>query len=122
MGEGAIKITKWCDYKDQAFGDGKKRWRICGLIERSATLEVFEIPLKHLNIANLYPRLDSMREYISHIKQVLDADLDKPIILDDEGYVMDGRHRIAKALIEERETIKAVRFEKTPDADYTEGD
>ncbi|GAG07020.1 unnamed protein product, partial [marine sediment metagenome] len=50
--------------------------------------------------------------------QVNDADLSCPIILDDEGYVMDGRHRVMKALLLKKETIKAVRFEKNPVHDY----
>ncbi len=58
-----------------------------------------------------------MREFVGHIQKVLDADLTYPIILDDEGYVMDGRHRIAKALLEGHESIKFVRFEKTPGPD-----
>jgi len=49
------------------------------------------------------------------MKQVRDCDLNFPIILDDEGYVLDGRHRIIKALYEEQETIKAVRFEIMPE-------
>ena len=31
---------------------------------------------------------------------------------------MDGMHRLVKALLEERETVLAVKFEKTPEPDY----
>ena len=48
----------------------------------------------------------------------MDADMSYPIIMDDEGFIMDGWHRVAKALLEGRETIKAVRFENTPAPDY----
>lgn len=31
---------------------------------------------------------------------------------------MDGMHRVGKALLEGNKTIKAVRFEETPEPDY----
>lgn len=46
------------------------------------------------------------------------ADLNHPIILCGEGRVMDGMHRLVKALLEEREAILAVKFENTPEPDY----
>ena len=58
-------------------------------------------------------------DFVQHIEKVNSADLECPIILDEEGYVMDGRHRIAKALLQKVNSIKAVRFEKTPDCCYT---
>jgi len=55
-----------------------------------------------------------MLNFVAHMHQVYEADLSYPIILDEDGYVMDGRHRIAKALFLGLKTIKAVRFERTP--------
>lgn len=71
------------------------------------------IPLDHLNIAYSYDNL-TLRQMVMHMKAVNDANLNCPIILDDEGDVMDGRHRIMKALLLGKKTIKAVRFEKNP--------
>ena len=56
------------------------------------------------------------------MKRVQQADLNCPIILDESGFVMDGWHRIAKALFEGRKTIKAVRFRETPPCDYVEAE
>lgn len=108
------------DNHTQRFEDGDKRYVIKNLISRAAALPVQEMPLEHLNIYGLFPKISSMRRWVGHMKSVLEADLDYPIILDDEGYVMDGRHRVARALLEGKETIKFVRFEKTPDPDYYE--
>ena len=47
-----------------------------------------------------------------------EVDLDYPIILCADGHLMDGMHRVAKALYEGRKNIKAVRFEVTPEPDY----
>jgi len=73
------------------------------------------IPLEHLNIYKTYNTM-SLRELVGHMKSVNNADLKYPIILDEDGEVMDGRHRIMKALLTGKKTIKAVRFEENPKA------
>lgn len=114
----AIKIEPFVQYKDQTFQDGESVYIITTLIDKSSHLEVKEMPLEHLNLFNYDLKDLTMRDFIGHMKSVLDADLNYPIILDEDGYVMDGRHRVAKALLEEKDTIKFVRFEVTPDPDY----
>lgn len=111
-----IKDTHTLD--QQTFNDKGKRWFVSRLIEKTKDLPVQEMPMTALNTCYLQPRSDNMAEFVNHVRKVLDADLKYPIILDDEGYVMDGRHRIAKALLEGHETIKFVRFEETPSPDY----
>jgi hypothetical protein len=49
---------------------------------------------------------------------MLDCDLAFPIILSSEGRVMDGMHRVCKALVENRAEIEAVRFVHDPAPDY----
>lgn len=78
-----------------------------------------EIPLDHLNVFSVYEKL-TLREMVSHMKAVNDADLSKPIILDEDGEIMDGRHRIMKAMLLGEPTIKAVRFEENPTPDRIE--
>jgi len=51
---------------------------------------------------------------VMHMRAVSNADLNYPIILDEDGEILDGRHRIMKALFLGKETIKAVRFEENP--------
>jgi hypothetical protein len=40
------------------------------------------------------------------------------VILGSDGRVMDGMHRIARAMLEGRPTISAVRFEVDPEPDH----
>jgi hypothetical protein len=117
-----IKFAKWSDLHRQRSVDGEKRWVIKNLISLASELPVKEMPLEHLCFRDLHPVISSFRDWIGHIKSVYSADLSYPIILDDEGSVMDGAHRIAKAFLEKKETIKFVRFETTPPADYYEKD
>jgi hypothetical protein len=52
---------------------------------------------------------------LEHIRLIDEADLSFPIILSSAGAVMDGRHRIAKALLQGRAAIEAVQFEEDPE-------
>ena len=49
-----------------------------------------------------------------------DCSLNYPIILDDCGQIADGYHRLCKAILEGRETIKAIRLEEMPAPDRIE--
>jgi hypothetical protein len=106
-------IQKFAAPKEQVSKLGKHRWSVVRLFELARDLPVMEIPLKHLNVYSIYEKI-TLREMVMHMRAVQDADLDFPIILDEDGEIMDGRHRIMKALLNEAETIKAVRFEENP--------
>lgn len=92
---------------------GRHNWSVARLFELSKDLEVFEIPLKHIGMYYKYENL-TLRDMVMHMKAVNDADLSFPIILDEDGEIMDGRHRLMKAILTGAETIKAVRFESNP--------
>ncbi len=108
-----MKVPVWQDIKDQESRLGKHRWSVARLIELSKDLEVMEIPLAHLNMYNTYNKL-TLREMVMHMNAVNSADLKHPIILDEDGEIMDGRHRVMKALLTEALTIKTVRFDENP--------
>ncbi len=114
-----VAIKDPCPLDQQIFEDNKEKWFVLRLIEKAKDLPVEEMPMSALNIYRLAPGITSMKSFVGHIQKVLDADLSYPIILDEEGYVMDGRHRIAKALLEGHKTIKFVRVEETPGPDIT---
>ena len=110
----SIKIKNLWGMSDQWFHDGEKRWSVLSLIEKSKGLPIKEMDIDALNISRICPEITTMHEFVSHMKKVMDSDLSYPIILDDEGYVMDGRHRIAKAILTGADKIKYVRFDETP--------
>ena len=58
------------------------------------------------------------RAIVEHARLIQGADLSFPIILSSDGRVMDGMHRVAKAVLEGRETIEAVKFSEDPEPDY----
>jgi hypothetical protein len=58
------------------------------------------------------------RRVVDHARLMLDCDFEFPIILSSDGRVMDGMHRVCKALLEGRTEIEAVRFVRDPEPDY----
>ena len=58
------------------------------------------------------------RSLIDHLRLIHEADLSYPIILSASGAVMDGRHRVAKAVFEGHSEIVAVQFAEDPPPDY----
>lgn len=59
----------------------------------------------------LSPRkvLDNMNKYPDHRDRILEADFSFPILLTpDENYIIDGMHRLSRAILENRKTIEAI--------------
>ena len=94
------------------------------LVELTAGLPAVQVPLSEIR------ELDEMfwfsdgshpptcRNVAFHAKLMNETDLEFPIILSQDGGVMDGMHRVCKALVLGEQTIAAVRFERDPEPDY----
>lgn len=106
-------IPEFISTKEQYAKLGKYSWSVARLFELSKDLNVMDVPLDHLNVYNKYDDL-SLRQMVMHMNAVNNADLQHPIILDEDGELMDGRHRLMKAMLKGHETIKAVRFDVNP--------
>ena len=65
-------------------------------------------------------RTPTIREVAEHCRRINHADPEIPVIVNDNGRLMDGGHRLARALIEGRRRVKAVRFEEMPEPDEIE--
>lgn len=62
------------------------------------------------------------RSFIEHMQLVQACELSHPIILDARGRVMDGMHRICKAVLEGVEQIPVVQFDEDPEPDFVNCD
>jgi len=58
------------------------------------------------------------RAVLEHLRLIEATDLSFPIILGADGRVMDGMHRVAKALLQGEREIEAVQFESDPEPDH----
>jgi hypothetical protein len=61
------------------------------------------------------------RQVAEEARLIEQADLSFPIILSADRRVMDGMHRVLKALSVGLETIDAVVFDQDPQPDYVDG-
>ena len=111
-------------YHFRPSGRGLLIWDVDRLVALSADLPRREVPLgeiRELDEAYWFEGdgdRPTCRAVAEHARLMAEADLRYPIILCADGRVMDGMHRVAKAYVEGRESVAAVRFVRTPDPDY----
>jgi hypothetical protein len=60
----------------------------------------------------------TVRAVVAHARQINAADLTQPVILSADGEVLDGMHRIARALLDGRATVPAQRLPADPEPDW----
>lgn len=58
------------------------------------------------------------RQVVDHGRLIEECNLQHPVILSSNGRVMDGMHRICKALLEGRNAVEAVQFFEDPEPDH----
>jgi hypothetical protein len=66
------------------------------------------------------PQDATCRAVIEHARAINECDPAYPIILSSDGRVMDGMHRVARALLMGATWIEAVRFDRDPEPDYVD--
>jgi hypothetical protein len=103
---------------------GLDAWDVDRLIEMSAGLPVREVPLASITDVDTDYWFDgsavvaTVRKVVEHVRLIHAVDPSFPIILGVDGRVMDGMHRVARALLEGRASIRAVQFEVQPAPDH----
>lgn len=103
---------------------GLQAWDVDRLIELARGLPVRRIPLAAIREIDEAYWFDhegdrpTCRRIIEHMRLIEECDLAYPILLSADGGVMDGMHRVAKAVLEGRSEIEAVQFEVDPAPDY----
>jgi hypothetical protein len=104
--------------------DGLRAWDVDRLVELSRSFPRERVPLSSITEldepywANENTRQLTCREIVGHARLMLDCDLAFPIILSSDGRVMDGMHRVCKALLNGFSEIEAVRFVQDPAPDH----
>jgi len=110
-------------YHFRPSSNGYDAWDIRRLIELSKNFEIKDVRLNSIKeVDENYWFNDGVeptcREIIEHVRLIRKSDLNYPIILSENGSVMDGMHRVCKAVLQGCDTIKAVQFKNDPDPDY----
>lgn len=100
-------------------------WSASNLIQwcKEKEYTIFDLPLAGIDLSySPWTSLSNVKQIANHFKRVQLANLDYPVILDDHGYIADGWHRIVKALVDGKSTIKAIRIQEMPQPDGVEND
>lgn len=119
MSHKPVKIEKaWGWAERQTLTRGNRAYDVHAVIREAADLPVEEVPLRHLNIDYVAPCNNTLFSFAQHMKQVLDADMSCPIIIDEVGTIIDGRHRVISALVNDIATIPVKRFDLLPSSCY----
>jgi hypothetical protein len=110
-------------YNFRPSANGLDAWDVDNLIAASADLPIREVALDSIADVDTdfwfkFGPMPTVRRIIDQIRIIQEVDLSYPIILGSDGRVMDGMHRIARAILDGHSTIKAVRFVAEPEPDY----
>ncbi|MFN7055394.1 hypothetical protein [Hyphomonas sp.] len=105
--------------------DGLLAWDVRRLIALSRGLPVKAVALSDIQEVDenhwygFEGQVPTCRSILAHIALIEQADLSFPILLDAEGRLMDGMHRVCKAIRRGDTHIQAIRFPETPPPDFT---
>lgn len=111
-------------YHSRQVGSDRHIWDVHRLIRAARELKMAMIPVNDVSEADdnwWYSDAEALptpRSIASHLALVNEVDPSHPIILCAEGRLMDGMHRVVKAIAEGRTHVPAVRFSKTPVPDF----
>jgi hypothetical protein len=102
---------------------GLLAWDVDRLIKRTKDFPRVHVPLTSIRELDepFCPEHEGVLTWqgvVDHVRLIQEADLSFPIILSADGRVMDGMHRVARAVLSGRATIEAVQFADDPDPDY----
>lgn len=111
-------------YHNRAVGVDRHYWDVHKLIRALHDQVPIDVPLA--DIAEIHENwwyqepgvAPTPQSFADHMKLVQAADPIYPIILCADGRLMDGMHRVVKALIAGQNTIQAVKFDVTPPPDF----
>ncbi len=107
---------------------GLDAWSVERLIQLSEYLPIKEIDptaIAELRENHWYfhdSSIPSPFNIIEHTRLINECDLSFPVILDSDGRVMDGMHRICKAVLVGEAMIPAKQFENDPEPDFVNCD
>src|SRR5262245_32517059 len=102
---------------------GLLAWDVDRLIMRATDFPGIHIPLPSIReldepFCSEFDHALTWHGIVKHVGLIQEADLTFPIVLSANGRVMDGMHRVARALLLGRATIEAVQFAEDPEPDF----
>jgi hypothetical protein len=100
-------------YRGKSYWYEHTLWEACKIQE----LKEFDVPIASIPLDIVPWDFNNIEDIAYHFKKVEEADFSYPIILDDMGNIRDGYHRLVKAILDGKLTLKVVRMKWMPDFD-----
>ena len=101
---------------------GLLAWDVDRLVQLSRDFPVRAVPLADIDELDQAifgeDEPPTWRSFAAHLRLVQEAELQYPIIRAASGAVMDGMHRVTKALVQGHATVAAVQFAADPEPDF----
>ena len=66
------------------------------------------IDLRSVDLASYDFGIDDLFDFAMHMKKVENADLSYPVIVHQKWYILDGRHRLVKAIMEWKKKLDCI--------------
>ena len=109
-------------FQESEYHRGCDVWKAQTLYDFAKAKEypVMDMPLWCIDLSCDAFECSSISLFIFQCKRVSECSLEYPVILDDVGQIADGYHRLCKAVLEGRETIRAIRLLEMPSPDRIE--
>lgn len=107
-----VKKHKWA--QDYVSYKGKD-FSIAEIIKYSEKTPTTIVPIEAIDHSiDITSGNTDILEFSEHVNRVIKADMKYPIILAPNGYLLDGRHRLARGLIDKHNTVKVKRLKGMP--------
>jgi len=98
---------------------GLRAWDVDRLVALSRHLAPELVPVAGIReLDEAFWGSMTCRDVAEHARLINECDLAHPIILSSDGRVMDGMHRVLKALMHGENHVWAVRFTSDPEPDH----
>ena len=99
---------------------GLRAWDVDRLVALSRELRAETVPVSSIRELDepYWGEPMTTRAVADHVRLINECDLAYPIILSSDGRIMDGMHRVLKAVLLGHTHIAAVRFETDPAPDF----
>jgi len=112
-----------CKFEESGYrSDNGDYWKASTLYEaaKQQECELLQIPIEHLDWTPVrFGNANRICDFAYHYKRASQADVKIPILLGPMGSIMDGMHRLAKAIAEDVEYLSAYRLTYMPPPDET---
>ena len=102
-------------------GNKKYIWDVPTLVQfaKEENYKTFDLNLDCIDLSGTF-NFDTYLGFLKYVKRINEVDFKYPILIDDLGTICDGWHRVAKAIISGKKTIKAIRLNEMPAASSVE--